>query len=289
MKRKILEILKTLRLLGSINTSFFASPYGKRIRIPLLAGTGLTNEMPSEPWLHDLLHKMHGIDNGCIVDVGVNIGQTLLKVKSISRDWEYMGFEPNPVCVNYVSELVFLNKWDKVSIIPAGISSESMIQQLTLYGDVKSDASASIVQGFRGTTTSSRTMWVATFDVAAIPVLQNRDNIAVVKIDVEGAESLVLEGLQPLLRRPRPVIICEILPAYNKENRLRIRAQARVEEILNANKYRIFHIDKNPQSAFAGLKSLETIGINADIDRSDYLFLPEEKSLQYSWLIREKK
>ena len=40
------------------------------------------------------------------IDVGVNVGQTLLKLKSISSEINYLGFEPNPNCVNYLKNLI---------------------------------------------------------------------------------------------------------------------------------------------------------------------------------------
>ena len=48
----------------------------------------------------DILKIVLPIENKKFIDVGVNIGQTLLKLKSVSSEIDYIGFEPNPICVN---------------------------------------------------------------------------------------------------------------------------------------------------------------------------------------------
>ena len=52
--------------------------------------------------LENLLKKK----NGAYLDIGVNIGQTLMKLKSVNPKIEYIGFEPNATCVHYVNKLI---------------------------------------------------------------------------------------------------------------------------------------------------------------------------------------
>ena len=54
-----------------------------------------------EPWMLQNLVQIAEQAEGTFVDVGVNLGQTLLAVKSIGEDWDYLGFEPNPCCLFY--------------------------------------------------------------------------------------------------------------------------------------------------------------------------------------------
>ncbi|MBK7626701.1 MAG: hypothetical protein IPJ16_05790 [Bacteroidales bacterium] len=61
-----------------------------------------------------------------VIDVGANIGQTLIKIKSIDKEINYLGFEPNPVCVNYLYIRLLIETILKHAIVfPAGISDKS--------------------------------------------------------------------------------------------------------------------------------------------------------------------
>jgi hypothetical protein len=60
----------------------------------------------SELWMIDLLKIVLPIGNKSFVDVGINVAQTLLKLKSVSPEINYIGFEPNPVYTNYGAKLI---------------------------------------------------------------------------------------------------------------------------------------------------------------------------------------
>ena len=63
--------------------------------VPLAKGIGLANIMLEEKWMQKILSFiLPQIKDDCFIDVGVNVGQTLLKVKSINFNINYIGFEP---------------------------------------------------------------------------------------------------------------------------------------------------------------------------------------------------
>lgn len=106
--------------------------------------------------------------------------------------------------------------------------------------------------------------------------------VSFLKIDVEGAEREVLIGSSEILRRDRPLVSTEILPCYNRENIFRIERQQQVESIMNEAGYACYRIGKAGRShgELAALEPLESIGIQTELYRSDYLWVPNEMSEQ---------
>jgi tRNA G46 methylase TrmB len=103
---------------------------GVEISIPSIRGIATD---ASEPWMVELLGKLLREQRGAFIDVGVNVGQTLVKVKALDQDREYIGFEPNPVCVFYVQELIKANKFKNCTLFPVGLFTEDRILSLDFF------------------------------------------------------------------------------------------------------------------------------------------------------------
>lgn len=93
---------------------------GRKIVVPFV--NGIKVGVSSEPWLSGALIKLLPLRKGLFVDVGANLGQTLIKLKSIKPARGYVGFEPNPACVFYLRELIRRHAFENSEIIPAGLS-----------------------------------------------------------------------------------------------------------------------------------------------------------------------
>ena len=90
---------------------------GKIIKVPIQ--DGIKVGISTEPWMKDLLNKIHSISKiKNFHDVGANLGQTLIKVKTIDSDINYHAFEPNYLCSNYLSKLIKINNWANTYIYP---------------------------------------------------------------------------------------------------------------------------------------------------------------------------
>ena len=268
--RILIRILKKLSLLNSFNLMGYYPP-DKTMKIPVIKSLGYDNFFEPEPWLVSLLRKILGSASSqdYFIDVGVNVGQTLLKVKLVNRSISYFGFEPNPSCLFYLYELIRVNDFQNVTIFPFALSDSSGVIDLNLYTTNATDSTASIVQGFRRKSTNK----------IKVPVLNGREvlqlqtiKIGVIKIDVEGGELEVINGMLSFIQRDRPLIICEILPVYNAGNVFRLTRQEQLEAILESASYKIARIDN-----CGGVAEINLIGVNSDIDLVNYLLFPEEK------------
>ncbi len=89
-----LRILNKLSLLDKFNLQGTITLNNKNFVIPVLGKLGFSNMFMSEPWMIDVLKIVIPLSKGSFIDVGVNIGQTLLKLRSVSDEIEYTGFEP---------------------------------------------------------------------------------------------------------------------------------------------------------------------------------------------------
>jgi len=103
--------------------------------------------------------------------------------------------------------------------------------------------------------------------------------IDLIKIDVEGAELEVLQSLETIIKIATPFILMEILPVYNTENRYRIDRQEKIEILLSQLDYSIYRIIKSKSISFERIESIE---VHSDIDKCDYIFVPNNKVTAFS-------
>ncbi len=269
------RLIRKLGLAPRLNFSGRIVENSKSFRIPLLGGLGYSNLYLSERWMIDLLTKTRQVfegDGKTFVDVGVNIGQTLIKLKSVVDGIPYIGFEPNPTCVHYVTELIRLNDFKDVQIYPVGISDTAGVLSLYFYTDTPDDSAASLIEDFRPNERVFKSVHVPVYPAVDLKL---KARIGFLKIDVEGGELEVIKGFLPVIQRDRPLILTEILPPYTSENVRRLSRQEEIERSLRRLDYQCFRVLKQDQR-LAGLQPLEQIGVFNQVDMSDFLWVPIE-------------
>jgi FkbM family methyltransferase len=259
-----------LKKLGMFNRSYREEIAGRQFVIPIINGR---KTYASEEWMVEVLRGLFALRNGAFVDVGVNLGQTMLKVAAIDPARDYVGFEPNPACVDYAWKLIEANGFN-YRVIPAGISSATGLLELQMFRNEDTDPSASLVPAFRPGVVRSRSVLV--FRLSDLPPEIIPADVAVVKIDVEGGELFVIEGLMPLIERTRPFLVVELLPARDHERRER---QERLEGHLERLNYAIFRMRSDQRGQLAGFHRIDEFGLHDDLALCDYVFAPAEEVL----------
>jgi FkbM family methyltransferase len=197
--------------LGSVRFNRPLTLEGKTFKIPVIQNQGWVNLREYEPDMTRLIARLLRIAPGAVVDVGTNLGQTLLKVKAADPARAWIGFEASLFCCYYVTEMMQLNAMEDVTLIPIGLSEERGL--IELFSSDASDAQATTLPDFwtaRNAKSHRSTIYVERGDT----VLESLaiDAVALVKVDVEGAELEVLRGIKRTLERFRPFVITEILP-----------------------------------------------------------------------------
>jgi FkbM family methyltransferase len=227
-----------------------------------------------ERWLDPSIERLLAGNQGCFVDVGVNVGQTLLKMRRLSPETPYVGFEPNLQALAQVQTLVRRRRMTGCTFYPMALGTTFGIADLRSRGG-DADPAASVVEGFRGEAfySASRAVTLAAGDEVLTEA--GHRPVALIKIDVEGGEMEVLQGLQQTLAGDRPPVLCEVLPVYDpaeSRGKFRLQRQEEIERLLGDLDYRILRLDRS-----GGLIPLTTIGVHADLKNCDYLFLPAER------------
>ena len=274
MKIIILKILRKLKLLQWLNLTQKIIINKHVIMIPITKSIGFSNMMISEKWMIKVLEDLELKKEEIFIDVGVNIGQTLIKFKTVYPSMAYIGFEPNSTCVEYTKNLIAKNKWKYIDIVPVGIAEYSGLGILEHYVNDSVDSSASIIKNYRKDKVYIRDI-VALLNVESCTHLWYNKTISMIKIDVEGAELGVLKSFFEIIKRDRPYILIEILPVYDKMNTERLTYQLEIEKILYLLEYTLYRIVKTSQNNLHSYQRINSIGIHDNIDKCDYLCKPK--------------
>jgi FkbM family methyltransferase len=186
---------------------------GRRITIPMINGTGYEHcKAKAHVEVVDFfLQQLFPRVRGTFIDVGANIGQTLLKVVTIDPDRDYLGFEVSPFCNHYLDELITVNGLSRCLVVPIGLSDK--LKSVEFLSASPSDTLATTVEAFwteKARRTNRRRVLLETGDSVLPHLLEGA--IAIIKIDVEGGELEVFRGLAATLHKYRPLIITELLP-----------------------------------------------------------------------------
>lgn len=248
------------------------SKKGAKYKIQLKNGVGIMNFISDyETWLDDLLPKLLNSSEGIFIDIGANTGQTLLKVVPFFPEVKYYAIEPNYNCVEYLHSLCKINSFQSVTILNYALSNkEGETELLVRYKD-----------DLLGTTTPSFRKFTRYAVKIKVP-LKIGDNLfaqiklngnCILKIDVEGGESNVLEGFVNTIKLYNPYIICEILSLISKSEEVRKFRESKAKKIISIMldlDYKIINIiDK---------KNIKNIyDLSTTLESCNYLFFPQIK------------
>lgn len=141
---------------------------------------------------------------GTFFDVGANAGVYALLCRLLHPSMEVVAFEPSPTTVAAGQQWARAND---VEVRFESVALSDVDGRGTLYLSSRSDASNSLVEGFRD---PSGTLDV---ELLTMDTFVRREGLApsVVKIDVEQHEPAVLRGARSTLAEHRPVIVMEVL------------------------------------------------------------------------------
>ena len=180
-----------------------------------------------EPTVQEALRR-HVAPGATVYDIGANIGFfSLLAARLAGPDGAVHAFEPLPAAVDALRGHVALNDARTVTVHEAAVGARSGRTQLMAVGDGSWSHLAD-----RGR--HPETWDVLDVDIVTVDELVARGLPApdVVKIDVEGAEIDVLDGMAETIREHSPVVLCE-LHGSNAEFLARVEAMGYVAQNLD--------------------------------------------------------
>jgi FkbM family methyltransferase len=144
-----------------------------------------------------------------MADIGANIGEITLAAKRTPRG-RVLAFEPSPQLFEQLSRNVALNHFPSVSLFNFGLFDSVGELPFYLRSDnpygTHNDGVSSLFPN--GHSRQQISVPLRRFDDVALECRLTR--LDLIKIDVEGAELMVLRGCENALREFRPIVIVEV-------------------------------------------------------------------------------
>ena len=270
------------KIIGNFNFSVSKKINNVKFKIPLLNAVGTLNIRSDEQWMSQVMRQF--LTPGSIfIDVGANIGQTLLKVKSIDRDIPYYGFEPNPVCNYYLQQLIRGNKFSNCHVYPIGLGVDIDIKEFFIFfeGDISSASGSTIVDLIADKPVYTELIPVFNLDYFKDRVFSQK-KIDLIKIDVENGELEVLKGGLGTFEKFKPIIITEILPLINANTIDKTNSRkAEMQKIMAGIHYNFYKVIIDEKQEFKGLKPVNDLVTESGESKLhydfNYMIIPGEK------------
>ena len=208
--------------------------------------------------------KYFAANGGLVVDIGANVGYYAVELgKILGEKGRLIALEPIPESFEQLEVNVQLNSiQDKVSCYQIAISN--LHGSLTLYKPEISGSSACSARNLHPTESSSKLeVPVTTLDTLLKSL--NIQNCELIKVDVEGAELMVIQGALDSVKRFKPVIFAELLRKWSAQFNY---TPNELLEILLPLGYKCFAVSEQLPEIF---------DISDSTIETNFLFVPERK------------
>lgn len=260
-----LRLLRKIGFLKNRQVDFLLKVNDVEFTVPIINEVGFNNHCMDELWMIDLFKKLNLKESDQLLDVGANVGQTLLKWKSVYPKNAYIGVEPIPACRYYLETISNLNGFKDCRFSHKALFDSKGRKNLNFHYNDNTDRTATVVD--------SELKPIKSIDVDLIdfPTFVKDESLDVksiklVKIDTEGSEVQILDSMIDFILQFKPDIIVEVL-AYNDSTNERVEKFNLLLQKLPYSLYRIkktgLHLDK--------LERINKITIPTSVGDSDYL------------------
>ncbi len=161
-----------------------------------------------------------GLQPGMVLDVGAHIGYHSLAFANHFPAAYVVAFEPNPVNVARIHEQLALNPAmaARMAVRASALAETTGTMDMQASTNIEDQTSSGghlatvrpVLEAADYARAGFTSMAVAVERLDDVVFGQAWAGIGLVKIDVEGAEQLVLQGAMETLRRDRPVLLVEV-------------------------------------------------------------------------------
>lgn len=173
--------------------------------------------------LDEVFHRLK--DENTFWDIGANVGLYSILVARIKTASKIYSFEPEPHAFDLLKKNIKLNKVTNIISLPLALG-DFIGEKILFSSDTPNFGSHSFIQrpDFK---LKKNGKFIKVYDADSLIKGRKADVPDIIKIDVEGAEILVLRGMKDLLKNPKlKIIVCEIhtnlLPFFNSsENEIK--------------------------------------------------------------------
>ena len=140
------------------------------------------------------------------IDIGANVGYfSLLAAQIVGTEGRVLAFEPNPEVFERLRRNADLNTATCIQMYRLGIGAQAGTARFFIDPSGNTGASS-----LAGQTRDGNNLDIQLDTLDNISQLENLTRVAMLKIDIEGAELQALQGARNVLHIHRPDIICEV-------------------------------------------------------------------------------
>lgn len=144
------------------------------------------------------------------IDIGANVGFFSIHLAMQAGCRKVLSIEPNPRAYAYLERNIAQNEVaDRVEVVRRAVASESAELELVAFEgrEEYSSISSNVHPGVQGLKETRYKVQAEPLDL----ILEGRSiEPGLIKIDAEGAELQVLQGMEKTIATFRPVLICEV-------------------------------------------------------------------------------
>lgn len=208
------------------------------------------------------------------LDIGANIGHfSLLAAHLVGKEGRVFSFEPSQYNVKLLYLNARVNGFENIEIYPFAVADKRM---LLAYDGVASNGVISEISENINSVMQTTLVYSVNLD----DVLEDVEKMEVIKIDVEGAEYMALDGGRNLLRKHRPIVFSEFAPPA-LEVVSRVSAEAYLRLLLVDEGYAIAVCDLSGELVDCGRDVNKVIGCFEDsgVDHIDIVAYPTDNYL----------
>ena len=161
-----------------------------------------------EPEISKLIEKYEN-KNEIFIDIGANIGYHALYASQFFKG--VIAFEPLPPACEQLKKSIKINNYKNVTIHQLACSNKEGKSRIYYYRDRLSRATIGKYPVKREHKTKPASLEIKTVALDRF-LKKTKNRIGLIKIDVEGYEPLVIEGMKEIIKKHKPVIITEYHP-----------------------------------------------------------------------------
>src|SRR5690625_3181986 len=207
--RHLLPLSHTLTQRLTFNVDW--TLHGVPLRVPFLAGVGAQNLRvgPKDIALYRVLQHVLPRTPGAVVDVGCNIGHFMELCVLVERTRRYVGFDISLSCCYYLERFLRESRLPAHHVFPVALSNREGVAHY--HANSPFDVCASLKPEAHPAGRYSDSSMVLEETGDRILARLALEEIALIKIDVEGQEWEVLQGLSKTVANDRPYLVFEIL------------------------------------------------------------------------------
>ena len=209
-----------------------------------------------------------------VLDIGANIGYfTLMLAKLVGPTGKVFAFEPDPRNISLLKKNIETNGYQNVVVVPKAVSNVN--EKCTLFTSQSSFGQNRIYEPKK--TKNQKYVPIESETILLDDFFKNNENIeniSFVKIDVEGAEKFVLEGMNKILNLNKNIKIFSEIDLYRLDDAG--SSYVEVIDLLEKKGFTVFLVNNTDNKIIKG--NIKSIG----------KILEEDSSSQNILCIREK-